>query len=456
MIVRRAAGGLAASAGSVRLFALSSIGLGIMLSLGTYNPGALVLVSLGAGLAGFSVRLERTSVSPLQWALAVGLSVCACWMYTNPYGMREALPLAALTACIGAAFVIGSKRQRSMVLAGAGCAAIGVAVVPWTWGYVIMDSFRTVQVGAEQLLEGGNPYAPTVMGFAPLRPGVAGIAPMHLQYGPAVPLLAAPARALGDVRVLTVVACAVFVAATWSLAGQGRVGVNGRWRMVALAIASPFFAAMVVNGWVDMLCLAGFAGWLAWRDRHRSIGIAGLAVALATKPTIIVALVPFVVWSRAARRDSAIAAASALAVAVPFMLLTGVHQFLYDIIGFQADYPTRFDGLTVNALLFHAGRGPLPGWLSTAIVAAACTPMLLRRPRDVGDLCTSGAVLATVGFLFAKWAYFNYYAIPAALLLLAVAGDGVAVGQKGDVRHPIPRQIGRLVARRAGSMPATS
>jgi hypothetical protein len=60
-------------------------------------------------------------------------------------------------------------------------------------------------------------------------------------------------------------------------------------------------------------------------------------------------------------------------------------------------------------------------------IAIATILVLRRRPASYGDLLAGTAVLATVSFLVAKWAYFNYYYIPAVLLLLAIAGDGLAV-----------------------------
>ena len=59
------------------------------------------------------------------------------------------------------------------------------------------------------------------------------------------------------------------------------------------------------------------------------------------------------------------------------------------------------------------------------MVAAATILVLRRRPSTYGDRLTGTAILATVSFLVAKWAYFNYCYIPAVLLVLAIAGDSL-------------------------------
>ena len=74
--------------------------------------------------------------------------------------------------------------------------------------------------------------------------------------------------------------------------------------------------------------------------------------------------------------------------------------------------------------------------MSATVIAIATILVLRRRPTSYGDLLAGTAVLATVSFLVAKWAYFNYYYIPAVLLLLAIAGNGLAVDIPEMIRPP--------------------
>src|SRR5260370_29453967 len=74
-------------------------------------------------------------------------------------------------------------------------------------------------------------------------------------------------------------------------------------RIAALCAAFPLTAGMVISSWVDVYTVAGFAGWLVLRERHRGLAVAALALALATKPTIAPMLLPFLVWSPSARRE---------------------------------------------------------------------------------------------------------------------------------------------------------
>ena len=57
------------------------------------------------------------------------------------------------------------------------------------------------------------------------------------------------------------------------------------------------------------------------------------------------------------------------------------------------------------------------------------------KPRDLADSLDAAALLSLVGFLFAKWAFFNYYFVPATLLLMAFATRGVALGRPEDTRR---------------------
>jgi hypothetical protein len=169
---------------------------------------------------------------------------------------------------------------------------------------------------------------------------------------------------------------------------------------------------------------------------HPRVATVALVIALAAKPTTLIALVPIVFWSVRARRQVVIAAVVAAIFVLPFALITGLSQFYYNVLGVQLTVLPRLDALTINSYLNSFGLPILPFAISAAIIAAATVLVLRRRPGTYGDLFTATVILSTVSFLVAKWAYFNYYYIPAVLLMLAIAGDSLAVDVPEMIRPP--------------------
>jgi len=161
-----------------------------------------------------------------------------------------------------------------------------------------------------------------------------------------------------------------------------------------------------------------------------------LALALGAKPTTLIALVPIFFWSVRARRQTVIAAVAAALFVVPFAFATGLSQFYYNVLGVQLDVFPRFNALTIDTFLKTFSLPILPFAGSAIVVAAATILVLRRRPSTYGDLLTGTAILATVSFLVAKWAYFNYYYIPAVLLVLAIAGDSLPLDVPEMIRPP--------------------
>jgi hypothetical protein len=193
---------------------------------------------------------------------------------------------------------------------------------------------------------------------------------------------------------------------------------------------------MVHFAWVDVYPVAGFAGWVSLRRTHPRWALACLAFALTIKPTILVALVPALVWSRPARRAILLAAVAVAALVLPFALVTGVNAFYHDVIGIQTALGFRYDGLTLGATWFALTGHVPPVWIGPLVGAALALFALRRPPRDLADMLIAGAFLSTAGFLLAKWAFLNYYFIPVWLLVLALAGRGVAFEKESDIALP--------------------
>jgi hypothetical protein len=202
-------------------------------------------------------------------------------------------------------------------------------------------------------------------------------------------------------------------------------------------MAFPLTLGMVLFSWVDVITMAGMAVWMVNFRSHPRVATFALVLALGAKPTTLIALVPMLFWLVRARRQMIIASAVTAVVVLPFVILTGLSQFYYNVLGVQLDVFPRFDALTINSVLNGFQVPILPFGVSALCIAVTAVLVLRRRPNTYGELLTGTAILATVSFLVAKWAFFNYYYIPAVLLMLAIAGDSLAVDVPDMIRPPV-------------------
>jgi hypothetical protein len=259
---------------------------------------------------------------------------------------------------------------------------------------------------------------------------------IHFQYLPAAALIVVPARVLGDVRVMSVLAFAALFVFAVRLAWESPDGRTRALRVLALCLALPTTVAVVHWGWVDVYSVVGLAGWVALRRTHQRWATACLVLCFTVKPLILIALVPALVWSRPARREIAVAAVLGAALILPFILITGAGSFYQDVVGIQAGLGFRYDALTLSAYLHSISGQVLPVWAGAAAGLTIAFFTLRRRPSDVSDVLIAAAILSTVAFLLAKWAFFNYYCIPGWLLVLAIAGRGVRFDEEADIALP--------------------
>jgi hypothetical protein len=394
---------------------------------------ACVLVSVALGISSLSPK----SIGPqLPRVLKTGL-LLALGAVTILYDNK--LPHAVFVetfALLAVAIVLYSmvKTTAARVLAFSMAAAsvvIGIAT-NLAWGFADIDVFQFQQASSQALLHGQNPYSPIVRSPEMVPPGVPAWLQLHFPYGPILPVLEAPFRLLGDIRVLHIVAALVTAGATLVLAR--RAGTLDRSACVVMAF--PLTAAMVLFSWVDIITMAGLAVWIVSFRTHPRIATFALVLVLAAKPTTLIALVPIFFWSIRARRQMIIAGVIAALFVLPFAAITGFSQFYYNVLGVQLDVLPRLDSLTVNSYLNALNLPILPFAISALIIAGATVLVLRRRPASYGELLAGTAVLATVSFLVAKWAYLNYYYIPAVLLMLAIAGDKLPVDVPEMIQPP--------------------
>jgi len=349
-----------------------------------------------------------------------------------------AVPLILVPAYVGsawelslAAIVLAAVPMIRRPLFAWAAVIVGAAMVAsnlasrWLWGSAQIDVFREVQGSTHALLHGENPYSPVYSIFIDHPPHHVILGSASFNYGPVVVLLSIPARLLGDVRLtLVVLNIAVLAAAL--------IWLRRAWpdrpfdaTIAALWAASPFIPLMILNAWTDVFCFAGLAWWLVLRDRHRNWSVVLLALALASKPTMMPLIVPMLFWTRSIWRELLWATAGALIVVAPFALWTGLPQFVYDTVTIYSDLPTRHDSVNLNGLSIVLGRGFVPPSLLLLGTVASVAIFVLRRPRDYGDLLIAGAGALIAFYLFAKQAFLNYDYNVAMALLFVIAGGSL-------------------------------
>ena len=161
-------------------------------------------------------------------------------------------------------------------------------------------------------------------------------------------------------------------------------------------------------------------------------------MSLSIKPTILIALVPAVLWSRRARRESSVAAVIAVALILPFVLITGPRAFYEDLVGVHITEGFRSDALVLSAWSYQLTGRLIPVAISLVAGALLAYVALRRRPADLADNMIAAAFLSTAAFLLSQGAFLNYYFIPLWLLVLAIAGQGVTFDVAADIRLPVP------------------
>jgi hypothetical protein len=335
----------------------------------------------------------------------------------------------AVGVALAAVPLIRSSRVAWLLIAGAVGVTVTALVGEWQWGSAQIDVFAEVQGSSAALLHGQNPYLQqysVFLGWVPGQTfphGQAVFGSSALCYGPMVVLLSVPARLLGDVR-LTVVALNIAILAAilvWARRGTGSNRLAPT--LTALWVASPFVPFMVLTEWTDTFCVAGLAWWLVLRERHRRWATFLLTLGIASKPSMLLLMVPLLFWTGQARRELIWAAVGTALIVAPFAVWTGIPQFVYDTVGVFGDLPTRRDGITVDGFAAILGHAFVPGGLLLLGIAGSVLLFTLRRPRDYGSLLAAGCGLLIVVCFFGKQAFLNYYFI-AAMALLFVAGAG--------------------------------
>ena len=428
---------MVASAGRSTLagLAVASLGLGVMWGFGHLSRPGLLAILVSALLALLALGRGRWRQGRGWWVVLVAICGVANVLYARHFLTNQGLQVGfalLLTVTAATAVWLPAGCCATALLGLAFLSVVGLAASVWSWGSMNLDVFTALSGAAESLIHGHNPYGPVFRYFVEAPPGyVLG----HFAYGPSVPILAVPGRLLGDVRVMSVACMAATVAGIWWLARQGQEASDAH-RVAALAVASPLWAGMILNTWVDVYMMVGIVWWLALRRDHRIWSIALLSIGLMVKFTSLLLVLPAFLWSRRGRVEVVAAVVISAAAMVPFALITGVHTYLYSLFGYQLALPFRTTSLSLSALFYQLSGAELPTALPLLPVAAAIAWIVWRRrARSEGDLALQAAALNVAAFLLAKQAFFNYYFASEIMLLAGIAGAGVAIPAR-DVGLP--------------------
>jgi hypothetical protein len=222
----------------------------------------------------------------------------------------------------------------------------------------------------------------------------------------------------------------------WAMAAAGAVLLEARQGMLSpasqrlllvLTVALPLIPSMVATAWPETLMAATFGLSLALFRRHPVWMVVAIAACLLVKPTALVLLFPFFVWSPPWRLRIVAGSLLALAIMLICSIGVGIPAVVFATLVRHFWEPVYYDGLTVGAVVHNFGGGSLPGWVFPGAVAVACLAVLRVRPRDTADLCVAAAFLFIVSIAFASYARFNFHYVVAAVLLFALGSRGISL-----------------------------
>jgi len=398
------------------LAAIVLIGFGAATSFGYSHSVSLLAITGGGCFAVLSGTGGSGRAGRLSWSLAAFCGAMSTGFLLAQGPVDWLLPAAGgLGAIVAIAATPTAARLGGCVLAALPGAQVLAREV--RWGQVNIDVFAFTQRASWQLLHGQDPYQGAYQTTSPH------LALAHYFYLPAVFLLSVPGRLLGDIRVSNLLAVVALIVALTVLARR-HGGREQGWRCLALGLTLPFLAPMIYYAWAEVYLMAAIVLWLALRERHKGISVVILGVGIATVPTALPLLIlPFLWWPRP-RRELLSAAGVALLVCFPFVVWAGPEEFVKAALLVSVSLPPRLDGLDLDSVARFLTGSWLPFWVWPSASLGALVLVIRSRERSWARAFYLGSALLLVAFVFAKWAFFNYYFLVAVALVLAMALAG--------------------------------
>lgn len=389
------------------------IGFGCASSFGLYQPSAVIEISLGACLVVLSATGSPRRAATLAWGLAACLGGFSSGFLFGSQPTDWLIPLAGGIAA-ALAIIANQRLTRAVACVGAGSMSLGVILQHLRWGRAPIDVFDFSQRATLQLLRGRDPYAAAYPTTTPH------LVHAHYFYWPAVLLLSIPGRLVGDIRVSNLVAAVALIAAVTVLAHR-HGGPEQAWRCLALCLTLPFFPLMILLGWAEIYTIAAIVLWLVLRERHRTVSILILGVGVATIPTAWPLLALPFLWWRRSRMEILAAILVAAAICLPFAIWDGPSSFLAATLWTNLHLPPRPDGLDLDAAVVRLTGAWLAGWLWPAVAGIVLVLVARARPRGWPQAFYLGSAFLAIAFLYAKWAFFNYYFLVTMGVVLGIA-----------------------------------
>ncbi|MFN2496715.1 MAG: hypothetical protein ABR608_12525, partial [Pseudonocardiaceae bacterium] len=287
---------------------------------------------------------------------------------------------------------------------------------------------------------GHNPYELTFPASPP------GQVDHCFTYLPATVLLTAPGVWLGDARWAELI---LLIAAGALLAWHVRARGGARLSLTVLVVVLPGTVNLVQQAWTETLLLPALVATAVLADRGRT-GWAAVAfgVTLATKQHVVL-LAPVLLLGRFRMRDLAVAASTAAALTLPWLLANPDRFFTCTTEFFLTAAPPP----TSLSLWLHL---PEPLRLPLLALALLGGYLLAGRycPPDGSGFLLGAAVVFTTFGLVNKQTFLNQWWLVAALV---VAGLALAGQRRPDPVAPTDDEsccCGR--ARNEGLFPMTS
>lgn len=391
------------------------IGFGCAHSFGLYRPTGLVLISLGACFVVLAATGSARRATTATWCIAVFIGALSTGF------LFHTASLGWLVVIVGGSGAVLAIVVSRTLLRACGCVLaasmnLTILVEHVRWGRAPIDVFDFAQRASLQLLHGQDPYLlayPTTTPNLPLA---------HYPFWPGVFLLSIPGRLVGDVRVSNLLAAAALIAAITILANR-HGGAQLGWRCLALCLTLPFWSLMIRQAWAEIFFIAAVALWLALREHHRTIAVLILGVGMATVATgLALLLLPFL-WFRRARLEILAALVPALVICLPFVFWVGPAHFLSYTVLTQVHLPPRPDGLDLDSAWVRLTDTWLPFWAWPVVSGVALVLMARTLPQTWSNAFYRGATFVVIAFLYAKWAFFNYYFLVVIAVIAAMALD---------------------------------
>ena len=426
--------GLRSDRAIATLIAIVAVVLALMISAGSRNPGALLLLGIAAALLVASRSLVPSEPSNATWVAAIGCCSIAFFFNADLFGNTEVL----FAAVVVIGVMLALRWRFSVGVAIVAAASLVASTEPWRWGVGLFDVFYVEAAAAARLLHGGNPYSATIYDRVPIAPGVLAVGPEHFPFGPLVPVASLPGALFGDIRLASILWAIGAGAVVILLARQSRLSLSSRRMLLLLTVASPLIPTMVVTAWPETLLIAMFGLSIALHRRHPVWMVMAIAACLLVVPTAPGALLPVLrvvsvlaaahpggltgrTW-RDVRLQHRRGRPSAL-VPTQWCATSGSRRTM------TASPSARASSWRVGA---QCRRGSFQRPSSRAAWLSCGASQEIRR-----DLCVAAAFLFLVSTIFASYARFNFYYVVAATLLLALASFGVDPGSVG-VRRRTP------------------